>query len=258
VRFGVPWACGLAALLAVSRILAQESGPCPVVEGERDVARPDGSRLGVLVFAPRETAHDARCAGPRPLLVFAHGFFQEPWRYGSMLRALASRGYVVAAPRSETGIWPNAGRFATDLSLVGDALARLMPLAADGFYAVGHSMGGGAVLRWAARDRRVRAVVAVSTADRRGELAPLARMLGTRALLVAGDRDGIVPLADTRALAEAGAVRLVTIAGGSHCGVQGEPFPLFCDEGAIAPSSQQAETVRIIADFFADRSSSRA
>jgi poly(3-hydroxybutyrate) depolymerase len=53
----------------------------------RDVAR----TLATVVWWPASR-------GPRPLLVFAHGFALTPADYAPLLRAIASAGYVVAAP----------------------------------------------------------------------------------------------------------------------------------------------------------------
>jgi hypothetical protein len=53
----------------------------------RDVAR----KLVIDVWWPPTT-------GPHPLILFAHGFALTPADYAPLLRAIASAGYVVAAP----------------------------------------------------------------------------------------------------------------------------------------------------------------
>jgi dienelactone hydrolase len=54
---------------------------------------------GPSTGAPAEDAGPARTAGPFPLVVFSHGYTGTPEAYGALLAAVASRGYVVAAPR---------------------------------------------------------------------------------------------------------------------------------------------------------------
>jgi dienelactone hydrolase len=65
------------------------------VDRSRTIRLPDGST------APRKLETDVWWppkAKPHPLLVFAHGFALTPAAYAPLLRAIASAGYVVAAP----------------------------------------------------------------------------------------------------------------------------------------------------------------
>ena len=78
-------------------------------------ARPPGLRIHTFVFVDRSRTlrlHDGQdvartvativrwpaTGGPHPLVVFAHGFALTPTDYGPLLHAIASAGYVVAAP----------------------------------------------------------------------------------------------------------------------------------------------------------------
>ena len=57
--------------------------------GGRQIARPVTTYLWYPPAADR---------GPRPLVVFGHGFATTPFRYQRLLRAWAAAGYIVAAP----------------------------------------------------------------------------------------------------------------------------------------------------------------
>jgi len=65
------------------------------VDRSRTIRLPDGRnvarRLATIVRWPAT-------GGPHPLIVFAHGFALTPADYGPLLQAVASAGYVVAAP----------------------------------------------------------------------------------------------------------------------------------------------------------------
>jgi predicted dienelactone hydrolase len=65
------------------------------VDRSRTIRLPDGRdaarTLATVVWWPAS-------GGPHPLLVFAHGFALTPADYAPLLRAIASAGYVVAAP----------------------------------------------------------------------------------------------------------------------------------------------------------------
>jgi len=65
------------------------------VDGSRTIRLPDGRnvarRLATIVRWPVT-------GGPHPLVVFAHGFALTPADYSPLLQAIASAGYVVAAP----------------------------------------------------------------------------------------------------------------------------------------------------------------
>jgi dienelactone hydrolase len=65
------------------------------VDHSRTIRLPDGR----TVARPLTTIVRRPASGsPHPLLVFAHGFERTPADYASLLRAIASAGYVVAAP----------------------------------------------------------------------------------------------------------------------------------------------------------------
>lgn len=153
--------------------------------------------------------------GPFPLLLFSHGFGSSGADYSKMLRALASAGYVVAAPdypltsKSAPG-GPERGadgdQQPADASFVIDQVLRMNhdpagPLAGavdpGRIGAAGHSMGAGVTMglgyNTCCRDRRVRAgvlmAVATPTIFRGDYFVPPA----TPILVIHGDADDTLP-----------------------------------------------------------------
>ena len=127
--------------------------------------------------------------GPRPLVVFAHGFAVEPDTYALLLRAWVSAGYVVAAPVfPRSNVHAPGGPDRNDLAnQPGDMRLVISGLVAAGRVAAGplrglvdprriavagHSDGGITALATAfdrrARDRRVSAAVILAGAWLRG------------------------------------------------------------------------------------------
>jgi dienelactone hydrolase len=184
------------------------------------------------------TVHYPVSGGPFPLVVFAHGYQLGPSSYDRIATAIASAGYVVAAPsfpladaavagpNLDRGDIPNQSG---DLSFVitqlasGSGAAAAAGLAGriDGqrIGAVGHSDGADTVLDLgyhpARRDGRVRAVAALSP----DALTPPGGSVGDAPVLIThGDHDRIVPYSNsTTVFGQVSAHRfLLTLIGADH------------------------------------------
>ncbi len=82
-----------------------------------------------------------------PVVAFGHGFVRSTFRYDSTLQSIAARGYVVIAPNTQTGFFPDHSAFANDLIAEADWAGGHVRTADPGHLAfLGHSMGGGAAL----------------------------------------------------------------------------------------------------------------
>jgi dienelactone hydrolase len=145
----------------------EDRGPFHANSFETTVSNPaTGSELPVVVWYPDETARDGPSAGPFPGIVFSHGFLANPHLYAGNGQHLASWGYIVAMPwfaSSElAGRVSDAARVLTYLEIELDAPGTPFQGMVDAgrLGAVGHSLGGLTALVLAARDDRVRAVVA--------------------------------------------------------------------------------------------------
>ena len=172
------------------------------VDGSRTLRLPDGRsvgrRLTTVVWWPTTR-------GPHPLVVFAHGFALTPADYASLLRAIASAGYVVAAPifpltNADAPGGPNEADLVNQPRDVSFVITRLLALnrstgtlhgtiEPSRIAVAGQSDGGITALSVAYdaryRDRRVRAAIIMSGARPSGFSSfprtgpPLLAMQGT-------------------------------------------------------------------------------
>jgi dienelactone hydrolase len=238
--------------------------------GWRDiqVARRDGSVFDARVFFPATRAGAdapiASAGSPLPVIAFGHGYMQRVDSYAPLLRHLASRGFVVVAPRSfETNPFPSHSQFAGDLNAGLSAMTAQQTDSASPFFnhldvshfgVMGHSMGGGAALLAASNDARISAVSVWAVVDTNPS-AVEAVSHDTRPMQwIAGSADGIVP-ADQRELwrrvTSPAPIQVPVIAGGAHCGFQSySAFALFCDRGSLPKANQVRITQQLLTDWF--------
>ncbi|MBP8034389.1 MAG: dienelactone hydrolase family protein, partial [Bacteroidia bacterium] len=118
-----------------------------------------GRTIGTEVYYPATVAGNNQpvAAGQYPIVVFGHGFAMTYDNYDNVYNRLASLGYIVLLPRTESGIFPtpNHGDFAADLKLLASqgmalnttstptALATFNGKVIQKSAIGGHSMGGG-------------------------------------------------------------------------------------------------------------------
>lgn len=116
-----------------------------------------GRDIGAEIYYPATNAgtNVAVASGSFPVVIFAHGFVMTFDNYDNISNSLASKGFIVALPRTEGGFAPNHLDFGKDISyLAGEVIAlnttptpslityfnsKVIPKVAIG----GHSMGGG-------------------------------------------------------------------------------------------------------------------
>jgi dienelactone hydrolase len=194
-------------------------------------------------------------AGTYPVIAFAHGFAQSPGRYASTLTAMASRGYIVIAPASETGLLPSHSRLADDLwTSLRWARANVRGASATLDAVGGHSMGGGAALIAADRHPVIDAVLTLAAAETTPSASTASAGVSAPALYVVGTEDGIVAPATTRAMfaAKPPPATFASIVGGCHCGFNDSTsfFGLGCDSGSISRARQLALTHALVGDWL--------
>jgi fermentation-respiration switch protein FrsA (DUF1100 family) len=172
--------------------------------------------------------------GPRPLVVFAHGWNVNPTSYEPLLDAWASAGYLVAAPTfpdsantlpgSPVSNYPEQAR---DISFVITALlgGRAGPVEPSRIAVAGHSDGGTDVallaLNPAYADPRVRAYLSLSGEVPSGVPGPWGTPTSAALLVAVGTRDKYGLFPRSRQVFEAAAAPkvLLTVAGGDHMGI---------------------------------------
>lgn len=177
--------------------------------------------------------------GPFPVILFSHGFAGFPEQSADLTTHLASWGFVVIAPdhveRSLSGLLGTASQgvpakedpavlSASLDAAVADAKADDSPLHGlldtDEVGVAGHSAGAGAAYRTATTDPRIKAFISYSVGfgGPDGESAEPPPVPDVPGMIMLGDRDGIIPPAESRKVFEAmhPPKYLVEIAGGGH------------------------------------------
>ncbi|WCO68298.1 dienelactone hydrolase family protein [Iamia majanohamensis] len=157
--------------------------------------------------------------GPYPVVLFSHGFAGFPEQSADLVTHLASWGYVVAAPdhveRSLSGLLGTAAQGVAereDVDVLDETLDLVVaqgdddasPLSglvdAEQVAVAGHSAGAGAAYRMASSDDRIDAVATYSVGTGGDEGLPEAP--DVPALVMLGERDGIIPPEATREVYE--------------------------------------------------------
>ena len=245
------------------------AAPGPHAVGERTVTvavTPGRTFQAILYYpaaapggpdVPLDPAH-----APYAAIAFGHGFLQSVSSYGSTLSHLASWGFLVIAPTSESGLFPDHSQFADDLR---DSLTWLTwenddpdsflfnGVAVGQFGVSGHSMGGGASILAASRDDRILTVSNLAAAETNPSAIGAASLITRPVQLIAGSEDGITPPpAQQMPIYDAANPprQLPLIEGGWHCGFQDTSFPFFCDSGSLPREEQLALTRRLLTTWF--------
>jgi alpha-beta hydrolase superfamily lysophospholipase len=165
--------------------------------------RTRGRALETVVRLP-DTA-----AGPAPLIVFGHGFYGHPRKFGKLLGAWADAGFVVAAPAFpltndtvEKPVFDDVVNQPRDVRFVVDELLRTDEVGPrvdpERLAVAGFSLGAVTALAVGFnsdhRDARVRAVVSLAGCFW-PELGGSYEMTATALLVVHGTADGVVSYA---------------------------------------------------------------
>lgn len=200
--------------------------------------------------------------GPYPAIVFGHGFRQNVRLYASLGQHLASWGFLVIAPDTANGWFPNQTRFVAELR---DALTYLDDAASDPYNflfghvdtahygASGHSMGGAATLSVTRQDARVKAWAPLAPAAALN--APLD--LGAATLILVGSGDTLTPPETTARpiYTNLSAPRqLLVVEGADHCSWQDRVWPFdaaaWCGQADISRDESRAISRRLLTAFF--------
>jgi dienelactone hydrolase len=246
----------ITALLVVGPAAADYANPGPFTASRREVSvvRGDGSTFAATMHYPASASTAGApfdpTAGACPVIAFGHGFVTPVDRYLSTSAHLASWGFLVILPQTQSGLAPSHSALAADLVASMDWLASESSRpgspwsgAVDGERrgVMGHSMGGGCSLLAAASDPRIRAAVPMAAADTNPSSVAASRSVHCPTRLIVGSQDTIVPpgTADPMFANLPGEAQLLSITGGSHCGFIDAAI-LFCDSGSITRAAQLA------------------
>ncbi|NES14122.1 alpha/beta hydrolase [Micromonospora sp. PPF5-17] len=249
---------------AAAASVADPSAPGPYAAGYVDTTvSAAGRSFSARITYPATAAGNGQpvAAGRFPAIAFGHGFLQGVSKYASTLSHLSTWGFIVIAPTSQGGFAPDHSAFADDLNAAltwavtqdTTAGARFAGhVSVDRLGLSGHSMGGGASILAAARNPKVVTVANLAAAETNPSAKAAAATVTVPVQLIAGERDGIAPVADHQRpiyLAKPPAKQLRTIKGGSHCGFM-DSGSLFCDSGTISRTTQLQLARRLLTEWF--------
>lgn len=169
-----------------------------------------GRTIGTEVYYPATTAGNnvTVASGQFPVVVFGHGFAMTWDSYDNIYNRLASLGYIVLLPRTESGIFPtpNHADFAADLKLLATqglllnttstptALATFNGKVLQKSAIGGHSMGGGCSFIAAQNNTTVTCLfnLAAATSNTAGISSIAGASLVTvPALVISGEKDNV-------------------------------------------------------------------
>ena len=169
-----------------------------------------GRNIGTEVYYPSTTAGNnvAVANGQFPVVVFGHGFAMTWDSYDNIYNRLASLGYIVLLPRTESSIFPTPshGDFAADMKLLASqglllnststptALATFNGKVLQKSAIGGHSMGAGCSFVAAQNNTTVTCVfnLAAATSNTAGVSSVAGASLVTVPLLmISGEKDNV-------------------------------------------------------------------
>ncbi len=173
-----------------------------------------------------------------PVIVFGHGYLMQASAYRNIWEWIVPRGYVLAIPESESGMFPSHLEYARDLAFVLDEMTRLGREPGSPFYGktgtagclMGHSMGGGSAVLAAGMTEAAKTLLLLAPLETHPPASEAARTIDLPALVFAGTDDRVTPPekhADRIYKSLAGRDKTyIAILGGTHC--QMADYNLLC------------------------------
>lgn len=202
--------------------------------------------------------------GKYPIISFGHGFTINPNVYIHLFRHLASWGYIVIAPATETGFFPSHIEHARDLAFVLRDMKRRNRMPADFFFNAvdsvqtgifGHSMGGGCSFLAGSLDSTVKAISSLAAAITNPSSITAIQQIQRPVQLLSGQRDSIASYW-THQLPHYNSAnpfkQILNIKGGNHSYFHLLPAldDLVDNPATITRNEQQRLTRRYITSFF--------
>ena len=161
--------------LAMAASDPSANGPFPAVRQTVPIPGTQGQTLNTDLYHPGTTSEVSAAARRCPVIVLGHGFSQSKDRHVNQGLHLASRGYIVLIPNSNSA--SDHSRYADDLRKCIDWIEARNQDAGSVFFgrvradrtgATGHSAGGLSAIVAASRDPRIRAVSTMDPVDSDG------------------------------------------------------------------------------------------
>mgnify|MGYP000028080735 CR=1 FL=1 len=210
-----------------------------------------GRQIQTEIYYPAMAAGEnvAVANGTWPLIVFGHGFAMNWDAYSNIWNQLVPLGYIMAFPRTESGLFPSPshGDFGTDIALIAQKMAEAGQNSSSMFYnqlsnyacAMGHSMGGGAAVLAASQGAVFDCYVGLAPAETNPSAIAAAAALQIPSLILSGSNDGVTPPAQHH-LPMYDAIpheckSFANLIGGGHCYFANSNFN--CDFGESTSST---------------------
>lgn len=183
-----------------------------------------------------------------PLLSFGHGFVMAWDAYQNIWEAVVPEGFIIAFPKTETGLSPSHAEFGKDLAFVITQLNKLSLSSSSLFYnridsmncVMGHSMGGGSAFLAAQFDSTIKSLATLAPAETNPSAIQAATASSFPSLVMAGGNDCVtpppsnqIPMYDSL---QSSCKTFISINGGSHCQMAESNF--FCNFGESTCSPQ--------------------
>ncbi len=225
-----------------------------------------GRQIQTEIYYPATTAGSnvAVAEGQFPVITFGHGFLMAWDAYSNLWQEFASRGYIMAFPRTEGGILPNHQNFALDLVVVNEKMLALNDNSGSLFFGhvselsalMGHSMGGGCAVVAASNNPNVATLVGLAPAETNVSAIGAATNVVVPAVILSGSSDGVTPPSEHHIPIynniAADCKHFVSITGGAHCYYNNSNFN--CDFGEATASNgisiTRAEQQQITYDYL--------
>ncbi len=221
--------------------------------GHMAVTFTDASRnnrsIAVEIYYPADVAGDnvpvtATNNDRFPVLGFGHGFVMTWSAYQNIWSALVPEGFIMAFPRTETGISPSHTDFGLDLAFVimqvtmlGQDSSSIFLNRVDTMNCVmGHSMGGGSSFLAAQQSSGIKTMAVLAPAETTPSAIQACADLTVPALIIAGGNDCVTPPSNHQIpmynALNSTCKTFVSITGGSHC--QMADYNLLCSIGEMS------------------------
>jgi dienelactone hydrolase len=164
-----------------------------------------GRQIQTEIYYPAITAGEnvAVADGQWPIIVFGHGFAMNWDAYSNIWSALVPYGYIMAFPRTESGLFPSPshGDFGQDIALVAQKMSDAGQNSnsifdtkiSDYTCAMGHSMGGGAAVLASSQSTIFDCYLGLAPAETNPSAIAAAANLQIPSLILSGSNDGVTP-----------------------------------------------------------------
>ena len=182
-----------------------------------------------------------------PVISFGHGFVMTWEAYQNIWESVVVDGFIMAFPRTETGIAPTHAEFGKDIAFVIERLNSLDQDSTSLFFnridsmncVMGHSMGGGAAFLSTQFSSAIKTLATLAPAETNPSAIQAAATSVIPSLIFAGGNDCVtppttnqVPMCDSL---QSSCKTFVSIIGGSHCQMADNNFLCSFGEATCSP-----------------------